>query len=156
MNRVVSRHMKCVIQRVKHAKVVVDSKTVSEINNGIVTLMGVEQGDSEASVEKLIQKIIDLRIFEDAEGRMNLSLRDVNGSHLIVSQFTLAADCSSGRRPSFTTAEHPTRAKELYEYALNQSKSTGIPTLSGIFGADMQIQLLNDGPVTFILDSKDF
>jgi D-tyrosyl-tRNA(Tyr) deacylase len=144
--------MKAVIQRVSQARVQVDGKTVSEIGPGLLTLLGVFKGDTEAQLEKLISKIGDLRIFSDGEGKMNLSLRDIKGSHLIVSQFTLAGDCSTGRRPSFGTAETPARAKELYEKAITLSADSGIPTQGGIFQADMKISLINDGPVTFILE----
>lgn len=143
--------MKCVIQRVQRAKVVVEGKSVSEIGAGLLTLLGVEKGDSSADLDKMLQKIVDLRIFEDAQGKMNLSLKDIKGQHLIVSQFTLAADCSSGRRPSFTTAETPDKAEPLYEEALQKSTALGVETLGGVFGADMKVELLNDGPVTFIL-----
>jgi D-tyrosyl-tRNA(Tyr) deacylase len=144
--------MKAVIQRVKQAEVVVDGRVVSSIGQGILTLLGVQVGDDEAQVQKLIQKIVDLRIFEDEAGKMNRSLLDISGEHLIVSQFTLAGDCSSGRRPSFTTAERPERAKSLYEYALKQSEEKGVKTSAGIFQADMKVGLVNDGPVTFILE----
>ena len=113
---------------------------------------GCRQGDNEAQVKKLIQKITELRIFEDAQGKMNLSLADVKGSHLIVSQFTLLADCSAGRRPSFINAERPEQAKALYELALASSRELNIPTLGGIFQADMKVSLINDGPVTLILE----
>lgn len=143
--------MKCVIQRVKYAKVTVDGKTISEIGVGLLTLLGVEKGDTSEDLEKMLQKIVTLRIFEDVQGKMNLSLKDIKGQHLIVSQFTLAADCSTGRRPSFTTAETPDKAKPIYEKALLKSMELGVETSGGIFGADMKIELLNDGPVTFTL-----
>ncbi len=145
--------MKAVIQRVKHAEVVVDGKQVSKIENGIMTLLGVEKNDTEESLEKLITKIVNLRIFEDEAGKMNLSLLDLKGSHLIISQFTLAGDCSAGRRPSFTNAETPDKAKVLYEKAIALSEKSGVSTKGGIFQADMKITLLNDGPVTFILEA---
>lgn len=144
--------MKAVIQRVQWAQVEVDGKIVSRIENGILTLLGVEKGDTEETLEKLIQKIVNLRIFEDPAGKMNYSLKDSQGSHLIVSQFTLAGDCSQGRRPSFGNAELPDRAKQLYEKAITHSTNAGIPTQGGIFQADMKVSLLNDGPVTFILN----
>jgi D-tyrosyl-tRNA(Tyr) deacylase len=146
--------MKAVIQRVKHAEVVVDGEAVSRIGPGILTLLGVEVGDTEASLRKIIQKICELRIFEDEAGKMNRSLLDVSGEHLIVSQFTLAGDCSSGRRPSFTGAEKPERAKALYELALAISAQLGAKTAGGVFQADMKVSLLNDGPVTFILEAR--
>jgi D-tyrosyl-tRNA(Tyr) deacylase len=145
--------MKSVIQRVRQAEVVVDGKSVSKTGQGILTLLGVEAGDDEARLRKMIQKICELRIFEDDAGKMNRSLLDIQGEHLIVSQFTLAGDCSSGRRPSFTGAEKPERAKELYERALAISAETGVRTAGGVFQADMKVSLVNDGPVTFILQT---
>ena len=144
--------MKAVIQRVKEAQVVVDGQVVSKIGPGLLTLLGVQAGDDEAKVAKLIHKISELRIFADSADKMNLSLLDIKGENLIVSQFTLAADCSSGRRPSFTTAEKPDRAKFLYERALEASSRLGVATSGGVFQADMKVSLVNDGPVTFILE----
>lgn len=146
--------MKAVIQRVKSAEVRVDGAIVSQIQGGVLTLLGVEKGDTAATAEKMIQKICELRIFSDEQGKMNLSLLDTKGSHLVVSQFTLAADCNSGRRPSFGNAEAPARAKEIYEHALAFSKKLNVATLGGIFQADMEVSLTNDGPVTFILSSS--
>jgi D-tyrosyl-tRNA(Tyr) deacylase len=146
--------MRAVIQRVKRASVTVDGKKVSEIGPGLLTFLGIFKGDEEnPQLTKLITKICEFRIFEDADGKMNQSLIDVKGSHLIVSQFTLAADTESGRRPSFINAESPTEAKILYERAIEISKSLGIRTAGGVFQADMKIELLNDGPVTFVLDA---
>jgi D-tyrosyl-tRNA(Tyr) deacylase len=145
--------MKAVIQRVSQASVEVDGKTVASIGPGILTLLGVEKGDTEAEAEKLIRKIIELRIFEDNAGKMNLSLLDSGGAHLIVSQFTLAADTSSGRRPSFTGAERPETAKALWESALKISENAGVPTSGGVFQADMRVNLVNHGPVTFVLQT---
>lgn len=144
--------MTAVIQRVKKASVIVDGNEVSQIGVGILTLLGVAKGDDSAKLEKLVTKICELRIFEDDQGKMNRSLKDINGEHLIVSQFTLLADCSQGRRPSFTNAEFPDRAKQFYEQALELSRRQGIKTLGGVFGADMKVELLNDGPVTFVLE----
>ncbi len=144
--------MRAVIQRVKSAKVVVDSKEVSRIDRGILTLLGIAKGDTEEQLQKMITKISELRIFEDDAGKMNLSLADIKGSHLIVSQFTLLGDCSKGRRPSFIDAESPDRAKELYEQALQMSHAGGFPTAGGVFQADMKVELVNDGPVTFVLE----
>jgi len=144
--------MRAVIQRVKEAEVVVEDQSVSRIGPGLLTLLGVEVGDDEAKARKLIQKICELRIFGDEEDKMNRSLIDVQGEHLIVSQFTLAADCSSGRRPSFITAERPDRAKVLYELSLKASSDLGVITSGGVFQADMKVRLVNDGPVTFILE----
>lgn len=144
--------MRAVIQRVREASVTVDGQEVSRIERGILTLLGIAKDDDETKLSKLIGKIIDLRIFEDDQGKMNRSLKDVGGSHLIVSQFTLLADCTSGRRPSFVGAEGPERAKALYEKALKISADLGIATAGGIFQANMQVELQNDGPVTFVLD----
>lgn len=143
--------MKAVIQRVSEAQVDVGGDTVSRIGYGILTLLGIEKGDTEEQLTKLISKIVELRIFPDAEGKMNRSLKEVNGEHLIVSQFTLAADCSKGRRPAFTTAERPDIAREMYEKAIVMSGTLGVPTRGGVFQADMKVTLVNDGPVTFVL-----
>ena len=145
--------MRALIQRVKEAEVLVDGRSVSKIGPGLLTLLGVAKGDDEARLRKLVQKIVDLRIFEDTQGKMNLSLLDAKGAHLIVSQFTLAADCSNGRRPSFTTAEHPDRARPLYERALTLSAELGVPAQGGVFGAHMEVRLVNDGPATFLLET---
>ena len=144
--------MKAVIQRVQHASVTVDGQKVSSIGKGFLTLLGVAKGDSEEQLKKLIQKITALRIFPDADGKMNLSLADIQGEHLIVSQFTLLGDASKGNRPSFIGAEAPERAKALYEQALALSQAAGIKTFGGVFGGDMEVELLNDGPVTLILE----
>jgi D-tyrosyl-tRNA(Tyr) deacylase len=143
--------MLAVIQRVSQAEVTVEGRSVSRIGAGILTLLGIETGDDEERLRKLITKICELRIFADEAGKMNRSLVDTGGGHLIVSQFTLAADCSSGRRPSFTSAERPARAKELYELAIEASQAAGVPTAAGVFQAEMKVSLLNDGPVTFVL-----
>lgn len=145
--------MRAVIQRVKNASVVVNGQEVSAIGPGILTLLGVAKGDTAAQAEKLIRKVCDLRIFEDEGGKMNLSLKDVKGEHLIVSQFTLLGDCSTGRRPSFTEAERPEAAVELYRKAIEISRNEGVSTGEGVFQADMKVSLLNDGPVTFILEA---
>lgn len=144
--------MKAVVQRVSSASVTVDGVSVATIQKGFLTFLGVAKGDSEEQLQKLMSKILALRIFPDAEGKMNLSLKDVQGEHLIVSQFTLLGDASKGNRPSFVNAEAPERAKELYEKAL-QFSSAQVPTQGGVFGADMKVQLLNDGPVTLIIES---
>lgn len=145
--------MKALIQRVDEASVKVDGQEVSRIGRGVLTLLGVQKGDDEAKARKLIKKICDLRIFEDSADKMNLSLKDIGASHLIVSQFTLVADCSSGRRPSFIEAEVPEIARHLYEIALEESRNLSVPTFSGVFQADMKISLINSGPVTFILEA---
>lgn len=146
--------MRAVIQRVQRAEVRVGGAKVSEIGPGILTLLGVFKGDREdPQLKKLIQKICELRIFEDENGKMNRSLIDCKGSHLIVSQFTLAGDTSGGRRPSFIQAEAPDVAKALYERALAISSGLGVPTVGGVFQADMKVDLVNDGPVTFVIDA---
>jgi D-tyrosyl-tRNA(Tyr) deacylase len=143
--------MKAVLQRVKKASVTVDNQIISLIGPGLLTLLGVEKGDTAAATQELITKILNLRIFEDQNGKMNLSLKDIQGEHLIVSQFTLAADCSKGRRPTFTAAEEPKQAKALYELALKFSTEQGVLTKGGQFQAHMEVELLNDGPVTILL-----
>jgi D-aminoacyl-tRNA deacylase len=144
--------MKAVIQRVSSASVVVEGKTIGEIGRGILVLLGVEKGDSETQADWLAEKIISLRIFSDEAGKMNLSLLDVEGSLLAVSQFTLAGNCAKGRRPSFDTAAPPDEGKRLYDYFVEAIKQRGVATATGIFQADMQVTLVNDGPVTFILE----
>lgn len=148
--------MKAVIQRVKYSSVVVNGKTIGEINQGFLVLLGVEQGDTKSDADKLVKKIPVLRIFEDENEKMNLSCLDINGEILVVSQFTLCADCSHGRRPSFTSSAPPNIANELYEYFVSGLKQSGVKNVqTGEFGADMKVSLLNEGPVTIILDSKD-
>lgn len=144
--------MKAVIQRVQRASVSVEGKVVAAIGPGLLTLLGIAVGDTEEQAQKLISKIIDLRIFEDSQGKMNRSLIEQQGEHLLVSQFTLLADCSQGRRPGFTGAERPERAQEIYQKALQLSQERGVKTVSGVFRADMKIELINDGPVTLILE----
>jgi D-tyrosyl-tRNA(Tyr) deacylase len=144
--------MRAVIQRVISASVVVEGETVGAIGRGILVLLGVEKGDDEAKADWLAEKITGLRIFSDVAGKMNLSLRDVGGALLAVSQFTLAGNCDKGRRPSFDTAAPPDEGKRLYDYFVAALKRIGVPVQSGIFQADMQITLVNDGPVTFILE----
>ncbi|MGZ3689070.1 MAG: D-aminoacyl-tRNA deacylase [Bdellovibrionota bacterium] len=145
--------MKAVIQRVLEAQVVVEGQVVSRIGPGLLTLLGVQKGDTLETLQKMIAKILDLRIFADEAGKMNLSLKETGGAHLVVSQFTLAADCSAGRRPSFISAENPAAAKALYERALELSQASGVPTQGGVFQADMKVSLVNDGPVTFTLET---
>lgn len=147
--------MKFVVQRVKKAQVDVEGKTVGKIDKGFLVLIGITHEDTRETADYLVKKLINLRIFEDTNEKMNLSLKDVNGSLLLVSQFTLYADCSSGNRPSFTNAAKPDFANELYEYVVEKCKEQIEVVQTGIFGADMQVELLNDGPVTIILDSNN-
>lgn len=144
--------MKFVVQRVKNAKVDVNETTVGKIDEGFLVLIGITHTDTKEIADYLIKKLINLRAFEDDNGKMNLSLSDINGSLLLVSQFTLYADCSSGNRPSFTEAAKPEFANELYEYIINECKNKINKTETGIFGADMKVSLVNDGPVTIILE----
>lgn len=144
--------MKFVVQRVKKAKVDVNETTVGKIDEGFLVLIGITHTDTKEIADYLIKKLINLRVFEDDNGKMNLSLSDINGSLLFVSQFTLYADCSSGNRPSFTEAAKPEFANELYEYIINECKNKINKTETGIFGADMKVSLVNDGPVTIILE----
>ena len=148
--------MKAVLQRVTHAQVVVDNELVSKIENGFLILLGVSNDDTKADADVLSKKISGMRVFEDENGKMNLSLTDIGGSVLVISQFTLLADCRKGRRPNFMNAGAPDMANELYEYFCERIKADGIENVKkGIFGADMKVSLLNDGPVTIILDSKE-
>lgn len=148
--------MKAVIQRIISAGVEVGGKTVAKADSGMLILLGVRQGDGREDADRLIKKIPVLRIFEDENGKMNLSCLDVGGEILAVSQFTLCADCSHGRRPGFTGAAAPGEARELYEYFMEGLRKAGIKKVSaGVFGADMKVSLINDGPVTIILDSKE-
>ena len=144
--------MKAVIQRVTSASVTVEAAVVGQIAQGIMILLGVERGDTEAKADWLAEKICGLRIFYDNDGKMNLSVLDISGSLLVVSQFTLAGNCSKGKRPSFDTAAPADEGKRLYEYFVAVARRIGLPVETGIFQADMQVSLVNDGPVTFILE----
>lgn len=144
--------MKFVIQRVKNAKVEVDNKVTGEIHKGFLVLIGVTHTDTKEIADYLVKKLINLRVFEDENNKMNLALKDVNGQLLLVSQFTLYADTSSGNRPSFTEAAKPDKAEELYEYIISECKKQIQVVETGIFGADMKVELLNDGPVTILLE----
>ena len=146
--------MKAVLQRVQEASVRVDGETVGAIGPGILLLLGVERGDGEADADWLLRKSVELRIFADDAGKMNRSLQETGGGLLVVSQFTLAGNCAKGRRPSFDTAAPPAEGQRLYDYFVAGVRASGIPLATGIFQADMQVALVNDGPVTFILDSR--
>ncbi|AQP99976.1 D-tyrosyl-tRNA(Tyr) deacylase [Pseudoalteromonas aliena] len=143
--------MQGLIQRVKHAKVKINDQVVGEISQGILLLLGVEKHDDTQTADKLLHKVSNYRIFTDENDKMNLSLKDIKGELLVVSQFTLAADTKKGMRPSFSSAATPSQANELYEYFVNQAKELGLTIATGEFGADMQVSLCNDGPVTFNL-----
>ena len=146
--------MRVVVQRVKHASVTINGTVNGKINNGFLVLLGIQSTDSEQDVDYLVKKVTNLRIFSDENDKMNLSLKDVNGELLIVSQFTLYANCKEGNRPSFVEAAKPDVAIPLYEYFVSECKKI-IPVVeTGIFGAEMKVDLLNDGPVTIIMDSK--
>ena len=147
--------MKAVIQRVLQAQVTINGAVYSKIGRGYLLLVGIEKGDTEAIVRKMAEKTVELRICDDGNGKMNLSLKDIRGEALIVSQFTLLADCRKGRRPGFSDAALPETAKELYEYYCSQIRESGIKVSTGVFQADMKVALVNDGPVTIILDSKE-
>ena len=147
--------MRFVIQRVRHADVKVEGKTVGEIEKGFLVLVGISADDTEEIADRMVKKMIGLRIFEDEEGKTNLSLETVGGSLLLISQFTLYADCKKGNRPSFIRAGEPKRANELYEYILRKCRESGYKTEQGIFGADMDVSLTNAGPFTVLLDSEE-
>ncbi len=144
--------MKFVAQRVASAALCVSGELVSEIGRGLVVYLGVKAGDNEKQAEKAMEKVALLRVFEDETGKMNLSVRDVKGEVLLVSQFTLYGDAKKGNRPSFSEAERPERADALYEHAVSYLRSLGVPVQTGVFGADMQISQHNDGPVTIIYE----
>lgn len=144
--------MKALLQRVRQACVEVDGKNVGSIDQGLLVLVGVEPQDDRASADRLLQRLLRYRVFNDAEGRMNCSLQDVQGGLLLVSQFTLAADTRKGLRPGFSTAAAPAAAQQLFDYLLAQAIDAHAPVASGRFGADMQVHLVNDGPVTFLLE----
>lgn len=145
--------MRAVLQRVRRAKVAVDAEITGEIGVGWLVLLGIAPNDTAKEIDALAEKIANLRAFADDAGKMNLSVQDVGGSVLVVSQFTLYGDCSKGRRPSFIAAAPPAIAEPLYEVFVTALKALGIPTATGRFAADMQVELVNDGPVTFVLET---
>ena len=147
--------MKFVIQRVKNASVTIENNIVGKIDTGFVVLIGINTSDTKQIADAMVKKLINLRIFSDSQDKMNLSLKDVGGSLLLISQFTLYADCRRGNRPDFLSAAKPDLANELYEYIIAECKKYNISVETGKFGEDMKVQLFNDGPVTIILDSKD-
>lgn len=154
--------MKAILQRVLTASVAIAGKTVASTENqatgkadGLLVLLGVEQGDNEADSVYLARKTVELRIFEDDQGKMNRSVIDIAGAILVVSQFTLIADWRNGRRPGFSRAAKPEEGKRLYEHYVSELKKLGLPVQTGVFGADMQVSLVNDGPVTIIMDTKE-
>ena len=146
--------MKAVIQRVSGAQVEIDGSVVSSIHKGLLVLIGVEKGDTENDIASLSKKIACLRIFEDSSSKMNLSVKDISGEILVVSQFTLAADCRKGNRPSFENAEEPQEANRMYMKFVEQLRQEGIQTCTGQFAAHMRVHLINNGPVTILLDSR--
>lgn len=147
--------MKFVIQRVTHADVSVEQNIVGSIDKGFMVLIGINNTDTTEIADKMIKKLVNLRIFEDENGKTNLSLNDVDGSLLLISQFTLYADCKKGNRPSFVNAGSPDMANDLYEYIIDQCKLFVPIVQKGIFGADMKVSLINDGPFTIVLDSNE-
>ncbi|MCG8633643.1 MAG: D-aminoacyl-tRNA deacylase [Desulfobacterales bacterium] len=146
--------MKAIVQRVKNAGVAVDGETISGIGKGIMVLLGVAREDTKKEADYLVEKIIHLRIFEDDQGKMNRSLKDIQGELLVVSQFTLLGDCRKGRRPSFTGAAPPEEADRLYTYFAKKAEDAGITVKTGRFRANMDVSLVNQGPVTLMLESK--
>lgn len=147
--------MRCLLQRVARASVTVDSEVVGSVGKGYLVLLGVSPEDDEGIADALAKKLVNLRVFEDENGKMNRSITDVGGKALIVSQFTLYADCKHGNRPSFIGACEPKRADELYEYFCKAVDQLGVEVQKGVFGADMKVELLNDGPATVMLDSAE-
>lgn len=146
--------MRVVIQRVSEASVKVDNKIVGEIGKGLMLLIGVDESDENSDADWLVKKILDVRVFSDDEGKMNHSVKDINGEILCISQFTLISDYKKGNRPSYIKAARPEKAIPLFEYFKDEMKKSGLKTESGIFGADMKVSLINDGPVTLVFDSK--
>ncbi len=147
--------MRFVIQRVREASVSVDGKVIGQIGHGLLVFVGVSDSDNRQIADKMTDKMTKLRIFDDADGKTNLSISDVGGKFLVISQFTLYADCRKGNRPSFTLAGKPDMAEELYEYIMEAIQEKGFPVARGEFGADMKVSILNDGPFTILLDSDE-
>ena len=147
--------MRFVIQRVREASVSVDGKVIGQIGHGLLVFVGVSDSDNRQIADKMTDKMTKLRIFDDADGKTNLSISDVGGEVLVISQFTLYADCRKGNRPSFTLAGKPDMAEELYEYIMEAIQEKGFPVARGEFGADMKVSILNDGPFTILLDSDE-
>lgn len=147
--------MKFLIQNVQNASVQIENEIVGKINKGFVVFIGISDTDNTIIADKMIHKLLNLRIFKDSEGKTNLSLSDVSGELLLISQFTLYADCRHGNRPSFINAGKPELAKELYEYIIDRCKLSGLNVQTGSFGADMKVELINDGPFTIMLDSEE-
>lgn len=147
--------MRLVVQRVREAQVAVEAKIIGKIGHGLLLFVGVSDEDNTQVADKMIDKVTKLRIFDDADGKTNLSSADVNGAFLIISQFTLYADCRKGNRPSFTGAGKPDKANALYEYIIEEIRKKGFVVEHGIFGADMKVSLINDGPFTIVLESDD-
>ena len=147
--------MRFLTQNVTYARVTVGGKSVGEIEKGLLVFVGISDGDTEEIASKMVKKLLGLRIFADDEGKTNLSVSDVSGELLLISQFTLYADCRKGNRPSFTNAAKPDEANKLYEYIIDECKSNGMLVSMGIFGADMKVELCNDGPFTVMLDSDE-
>lgn len=147
--------MRFVIQRVREASVSVDGKVIGQIGHGLLVFVGVSDSDNRQIADKMTDKMTKLRIFDDADGKTNLSISDVGGAFLVISQFTLYADCRKGNRPSFTLAGKPDMAEELYEYIMEAIQEKGFPVARGEFGADMKVSILNDGPFTILLDSDE-
>lgn len=146
--------MRVVIQRVSEASVKVDNKIVGEIGKGLMSLIGIDESDENSDADWLVKKILDVRVFSDEEGKMNHSVKDINGEILCISQFTLISDYKKGNRPSYIKAARPEKAIPLFDYFKDEMKKSGLKTESGIFGADMKVSLINDGPVTLVFDSK--
>ena len=144
-----------VVQRCSKAKVTVNSEIISQIKSGLMLLVGIKKGDEFLDADKVVDKIINLRIFNDEKDKMNLSVLDLNGSVMVVSQFTLCGNTRKGRRPSFINAENPDKGLEIYDYMVNRLRDKGLNTVTGKFGAMMDIELINEGPATFIINSKE-